>query len=51
MNFPKDIPEAIKCGFQKADLDFINKIAFNKFGELKDRSGSCAIMTLIVGIF
>lgn len=48
-NFPKDIEEAIRCGFQKADNDFINKFALSKFGDIKDKSGSCAIVTLIVG--
>ena len=50
-NFPKDIREAIKIGFYKADNDFLNNHALDKFGDLLDRSGSCAIVTLIVGNF
>ena len=44
-----DIPEAIRRGFQKADNDFINKVALSLYGDIKDKSGSCAIVTLIVG--
>jgi hypothetical protein len=51
VNFPKDVKEAIKIGFLKCDNDFLNNFALNKFGDLLDRSGSCAIVTLIVGNF
>jgi hypothetical protein len=48
-NFPRDIKEAIKIGFKKCDNDFLNLHAMNKYGELMDKSGSCAIVTLLVG--
>lgn len=48
-NFPKDIKEAIRLGFQKADSDFLNYYALNQQGEVTDKSGSCAIVALIVG--
>ncbi len=41
--------EAIRRGFEAAERDFINTLALGKNGEIADRSGSCAIVTFIVG--
>ena len=46
--FPDNIPEAIKLGFQKAESDFINNYALNDKKEIIDRSGSCAVILLMV---
>ena len=47
--FPENIPEAIKYGIQKAEYEFLNNYALsiNK-EEIIDKSGSCAIILLIV---
>ena len=47
--FPDNIPEAIKYGIKKAEYEFINNYALspNK-AEIKDKSGSCLIIILIV---
>lgn len=49
-NFPYDVSLAIKNSFEAADKDFITNVAVNKDGEVIDRSGSCAIIALFVGI-
>lgn len=41
--------EAIKKGFEACERDFINNIALNKSKEIVDRSGSCALISLIIG--
>jgi len=46
--FPDDIPQAIKYGISKAEYEFLNKYALNENEEIKDKSGSCAIIVLIV---
>ena len=46
--FPDNVPEAIKLGFQKAESDFINNYALNDKKEIIDRSGSCAVILLMV---
>ena len=46
--FPDNVPEAIKLGFQKAEKDFINNYSLNDKKEIIDRSGSCAVIVLIV---
>ena len=46
--FPDNIPEAIKLGFQKAEKNFINNYSLNNKKEIIDKSGSCAIIILIV---
>ena len=46
--FPENIPQAIRVGFQKAEDDFLNNYALNSQKEVIDRSGSCAIIILIV---
>ena len=46
--FPLNPKEAIKKGFQSAEKDFIMNYALNPNGELADRSGSCAVVCLIV---
>ena len=46
--FPENIPEAIKLAFQKAENDFINNYALNDKKEIIDRSGSCAVIILMV---
>ena len=46
--FPDNIPEAIKLGFQKAEKDFINNYALNINKEIIDRSGSCAVILLLI---
>ena len=48
-NFPTDPIEAIKKGFEGCEKHFINKIALNELGEVYDKSGSCALICLIVG--
>ena len=47
-NFPDNIPEAIKLGFQKAENDFLNNYALNEQKEIIDRSGSCACIILLI---
>ena len=46
--FPENIPEAIKLAFEKAEKNFIEKYALNKNKEMIDKSGSCAVILLIV---
>ena len=46
--FPDNIPDAIKLGFQKAEKDFIYNYSLNDKEEIIDRSGSCAVIILIV---
>ena len=46
--FPDNIPEAIKLAFNKAEKNFIENYALDKKRELKDKSGSCAVIILIV---
>ena len=45
--FPDNIPEAIKLGFEKADDYFLNNYAIIN-GQLKDNSGTCGLILLIV---
>lgn len=47
-NFPKNPFEAINNGFQKAESEFIEKYAMNEEYKLLDKSGSCAIIALII---
>lgn len=49
-NFPKNPIEALKKGFEEAERVFKEIAQQNPRGEI-DRSGSCAIVSLIVGIF
>ena len=46
--FPENIPEAIKLGFSKAEKNFLEKYALDKNKEFKDKSGSCAVILLLV---
>ena len=47
--FPENVPEAIKLGILKAEQDFINNYALSENKEeIIDKSGSCAIIILIV---
>ena len=47
--FPEDIPGAIKLGISKAEQDFLNNFALSENKEeIIDKSGSCAIIILIV---
>ena len=46
--FPDNIPEAIKFAFNKAEKNFIENYALDKKKELKDKSGSCAVILLLV---
>ena len=49
INFPNNIPEAIKNGFYQAENDFLNNIALSKLNNnVNDRSGSCAVVILLV---
>jgi hypothetical protein len=41
---------AIKNAFEAADKEFLSSVALNRNGDVVDRSGSCAIIALIVGI-
>ena len=47
--FPEDIPGAIKLGISNAEQDFLNNYALSENKEeIIDKSGSCAIIILIV---
>lgn len=46
--FPDNPVEAIKNGFLRAENDFIYNFALSKDSILLDRSGSCAVVTLII---
>ena len=47
--FPDNIPEAIKLGISKAEQDFLKNYALSENKEeIIDKSGSCAIIMLIV---
>ena len=47
--FPENIPEAIKYGITKAEYEFINNYALSPDKtEIKDKSGSCLIIILII---
>ena len=50
INFPNNIEEAIRNGFKEAENDFINNYALSKINNnnINDRSGSCAVIVLIV---
>ena len=50
INYPENVPEAIKNGFNKAENEFLNTIALSNkdSNEILDRSGSCAVIILIV---
>lgn len=48
-NFPNEPVEAIKKGFENCEKEFIHKVALNEAGEVIDRSGSCALICLIIG--
>ena len=45
--FPENIPEAIRYGFEKAEDYFLNNYAMIN-GQLKDNSGTCGLILLIV---
>lgn len=48
-DFPGNPEAAIKRGFAEAESDFINKFSFIKSkNEVLDRSGSCALLALII---
>lgn len=48
-NFPDNPEKAILCGCAEAEEEFINKYALNlKGSEIIDKSGSCAVFSLIV---
>ena len=50
--FPDNIPEAIKYGISKAEYDFLNNYALSQNkDEILDKSGSCAIIVLIVDTY
>ena len=46
--FPENIPSAIKLAFQKAEKNFLEKYAINEKKEMKDKSGSCAVILILV---
>ena len=48
-SFPFNVKEAIKNGFEAAETEFLTNYAQYKNGDVLDRSGSCAILSLIVG--
>ena len=48
-NFPDNIPQAIKNGFELAEKDFITNHALSKHNDnVLDRSGSCGVVVMIV---
>jgi protein phosphatase 2C family protein 2/3 len=48
-NFPGNVKEAIRKGFEAAEREFLMNHALNKLGDVADRSGSCAVVAMIVG--
>ncbi len=48
VNFPNNPEEALRRGFEKAEEDFIYVQAMTKNMEVLDKSGSCAVVALIV---
>ena len=46
--FPGNVIEAIKLGFKKAENNFMNNHALNEKKEIVDRSGSCAVVVIMV---
>lgn len=48
-SFPWNPKEAIKNGFSKAEKKFIELNYNQETDEILDRSGSCAIVILIIG--
>ena len=46
--FPENIPSSIKLAFQKAEKNFLEKYAINEKKEMKDKSGSCALILVLV---
>ena len=48
-NFPKNPTEALTKGFEAAETDFINNHALTEDEEMADRSGSCAVIAILVG--
>lgn len=47
-HFPQNPEEALKRGFENAETDFINQEALSKNFKVIDRSGSCAVVALLV---
>ena len=48
-NFPSEIEEAIKEGFEYAERDFLNNYTLNKNKNLIiDKSGSCAVIMILI---
>ena len=48
-NFPKKPKEAIEEGFEAAEKEFISNYSLNSSkSEIIDKSGSCALITLII---
>ena len=45
--FPKDIEGAIYDAFSKLENDFLSQFAIGPDNTLKDKSGSCALVTVI----
>ena len=48
-NFPANPVEALKNGFEAAEKDFLNNHALTEDGEVADRSGSCAVIAILIG--
>ena len=46
--FPQNPEEAIKNGFLNAENDFIYNLALKKDLTISDKSGSCAVVTLLI---
>ena len=46
--FPENIPEALKLAFEKADKNFLENYSLNKKKEMIDKSGSCAVILVLV---
>ena len=46
--FPENIPEAIKLAFERADKNFLENYSLNKKKEMIDKSGSCAVIFVLV---
>jgi protein phosphatase 2C family protein 2/3 len=47
-NFPNNPIESIKNGFKNAENEFLNNYAMSETGDVIDRSGTCAVVSLLI---
>lgn len=48
-HFPENPYEAIRQGFYAAEKDYIYNKALTKYNELRDSSGACVLVMMIIG--